>query len=125
MADNKAYSQRSIELLQQLIRFNTTNPPGNEEACILFIKGLLDDIGIETALYARTSSRPNLYARLKGRGSAPPILLQGHVDVVTTENQNWQRPPFEGLIEDGTIWGRGVLDMITPNSSYTSRKKQS
>ena len=98
-------------LLQQLIRFDTTNPPGNEAECISFINSLLTKAGIKTKILARSPERPNLVARLPGRGSAPPLLLYGHVDVVTTENQQWRHPPFEGGITDGFIWGRGALDM--------------
>jgi len=103
--------QRPAELLQRLIQFDTTNPPGNEAACISFINGLLTDAGIETTILARNSQRPNLAARLGGRGQAAPLLLYGHVDVVTTENQNWEQPPFSGAILDGYVWGRGSLDM--------------
>ncbi len=103
--------QRPAELLQQLIQFNTTNPPGNEAACIAYINNLLHQTGIETVTLARDPQRPNLIARLKGRGESPPLLLYGHVDVVTTEGQNWQQPPFEGRMVDGYIWGRGALDM--------------
>jgi acetylornithine deacetylase/succinyl-diaminopimelate desuccinylase-like protein len=103
--------QRPAELLQNLIRFDTTNPPGNERPCIQYINGLLKDAGIKTNIIARKSSRPNLIARLKGSGQAPPLLLYGHVDVVTTEGQKWTQPPFEANIVDGFIWGRGALDM--------------
>jgi acetylornithine deacetylase/succinyl-diaminopimelate desuccinylase-like protein len=103
--------QHPAELLQNLIRFNTTNPPGNECQCIQYINGLLKDAGIETTLAAKTPERPNLIARLKGEGIAPPLLLYGHVDVVTTESQHWTHPPFEGCLVDGYIWGRGALDM--------------
>jgi acetylornithine deacetylase/succinyl-diaminopimelate desuccinylase-like protein len=103
--------QRPVELLQQLIRFDTTNPPGNERECIQFINGLLRDAGIKTTLLSKSRQRPNLVARLKGEGKAPTLLLYGHVDVVTTENQKWQQPPFEANIVDGFIWGRGALDM--------------
>ncbi len=103
--------QRPVELLQNLIRFNTTNPPGNETECIEYINGLLKEAGIETAILAKTPGRPNLIARLKGTGQAPPLLLYGHVDVVTTENQKWAYPPFEARIVDDFIWGRGALDM--------------
>jgi acetylornithine deacetylase/succinyl-diaminopimelate desuccinylase-like protein len=99
------------ELLQNLIRFDTTNPPGNEVECIQYIDGLLTEAGFETTLLARTASRPNLTTRLKGQGKAPPLLLYGHVDVVTTASQNWTHPPLEGRIVDGWIWGRGALDM--------------
>ena len=103
--------QNPAALLQRLIQFDTTNPPGNEAECITFINGLLTDAGIETTLLAKSSLRPNLIARLPGQGKAPPLLLYGHVDVVTTEKQQWQYPPFEGRIQDGFVWGRGALDM--------------
>jgi acetylornithine deacetylase/succinyl-diaminopimelate desuccinylase-like protein len=98
-------------LLQHLIRFDTTNPPGDEAELIRFIAGHFNALGIETTLYEKFSNRPNLVARLKGTGSAPPLLLYGHVDVVTTEGQKWTHPPFSGDIHDGFIWGRGALDM--------------
>ncbi|MFO7558090.1 MAG: M20/M25/M40 family metallo-hydrolase [Desulfobacterales bacterium] len=103
--------QRPSELLQKLIRFNTTNPPGNEAECIQFIAEMLKDAGIQTTLLAQKAERPNLIARLEGQGNAAPLLLYGHVDVVTTDRQNWQHPPFEGKRVDGFIWGRGALDM--------------
>ncbi|MGH3071549.1 MAG: M20/M25/M40 family metallo-hydrolase [Gaiellaceae bacterium] len=99
-----------VELLQELIRFDTTNPPGNESACIDFVRAQLEEAGCETAIYAKDPARPNLVSRLQG-GKAPPLLLQGHVDVVTTAGQAWTHPPFEGRLEDGHVWGRGALDM--------------
>jgi acetylornithine deacetylase/succinyl-diaminopimelate desuccinylase-like protein len=71
----------------------------------------LTEAGIKTTILAQESEHPNLVARLSGQGKAPPLLLYGHVDVVTTENQKWQHPPFEGKIAEGFIWGRGALDM--------------
>ena len=99
-----------VELLRELLRFDTTNPPGNETACIEYIRGLLTDAGCETEIYARDAARPNLVSRLAG-GDAAPLLLQGHVDVVTTVGQKWTYPPFEARLEDGMLWGRGALDM--------------
>lgn len=104
-------SNSPVEILRQLICFDTTNPPGNEAACIQYIRELLGTAGIESSIIARTPERPNLLARLPGLGNAPPLLLYGHVDVVTTAGQNWKYPPFEGLIQDGYLWGRGALDM--------------
>jgi acetylornithine deacetylase/succinyl-diaminopimelate desuccinylase-like protein len=106
-----AISKLPASLLQQLIRFDTTNPPGNEAACISYIRDLLTEAEVPTMLLARNPARPNLIARLPGQGHAPPLLLQGHIDVVTTEHQLWQYPPFEGKEVDGYIWGRGALDM--------------
>ena len=102
---------RPAELLQKLIQFDTTNPPGNTFECISFINKLLNKSGIETKILTKSPERPNLIARLTGKGSVPPLLLYGHADVVTTENQQWRYPPFEGIIADDFIWGRGALDM--------------
>jgi acetylornithine deacetylase/succinyl-diaminopimelate desuccinylase-like protein len=103
--------ERPAELLQNLIRFDTTNPPGNELDCVNYIDTLLTGAGCETTILAKDSNRPNLLSRLKGRGDAPTLLLYGHVDVVTTAKQNWKYPPFEGRIIDDALWGRGALDM--------------
>ncbi len=103
--------QHPVELLQNLLRFDTTNPPGNEGACIAYIDGLLRSLGIETLLLEKAPRRPNLIARLRGAGNARPLLLQGHVDVVTTADQAWTHSPFAGEIVDGFLWGRGTLDM--------------
>ncbi len=109
--DNHTIYEHPVALLQNLIRFDTTNPPGDEAECVTYINDLLTAAGFETTLLASEPNRPNLIARLKGRGGAPPLLLYGHVDVVTTANQKWAYPPFEAREVDGYIWGRGALDM--------------
>jgi len=109
--DNRPIYERPVELLRNLIRIDTTNPPGNEAECIEYIKALLEEAGIATALFAKDYNRPNLIARLKGDGKSPPLMLYGHVDVVPTAKQTWKYPPFEGKIVDGYVWGRGALDM--------------
>jgi acetylornithine deacetylase/succinyl-diaminopimelate desuccinylase-like protein len=101
---------RPVELLQRLLRFDTSNPPGNERECIQWIQGLLEGIGCEVRILARDPSRPNLIARLAGRGAARPLLLQGHVDVVAARGK-WRHEPFAGEEGDGYVWGRGALDM--------------
>jgi acetylornithine deacetylase/succinyl-diaminopimelate desuccinylase-like protein len=103
--------RRPVELLQELIRFDTTNPPGDEGKCIAFIRGVLESAGCEAEVHNAVPGRPNLVSRIAGSGSAPPLLLQGHVDVVTTAGQQWTQPPFEGRLVDGFVWGRGALDM--------------
>lgn len=103
--------ERPVELLQNLIRFDTTNPPGNEVQCIRYIDDVLTAAGFETMILARDETRANLITRLSGQGQAPPLLMYGHADVVTTEGQQWTHPPFEGVVADGYVWGRGTLDM--------------
>ena len=100
-----------VGLTRDLIRLDTTNPPGQELIAIDLIERVLDEAGVSSARYENARGRPNLVARLKGRGEAPPFLLQGHVDVVTTVNQSWRHKPFGGEIVDGYLWGRGALDM--------------
>ena len=92
-----------VELLRELIRFDTTNPPGNEAACIGHVRNLLEQAGVETRIVARDDARPNLVARLRGAGEAPPLLLYGHVDVVTTAGQEWAHPPFAGELVDAFL----------------------
>jgi acetylornithine deacetylase/succinyl-diaminopimelate desuccinylase-like protein len=72
--------ERPVGLLQRLLRFDTSNPPGGERECIEWIRHLLEDRGCSVRIVARDAERPNLIARLPGAGSAPPLLLQGHVD---------------------------------------------
>jgi acetylornithine deacetylase/succinyl-diaminopimelate desuccinylase-like protein len=110
-SNNATIYERPAELLQNLIRFDTTNPPGNEAQCVAYINDLLTEAGFETNILAKNPNRSNLLARLEGRGDAPPLLLYGHADVVTTAHQEWTHPPFEGKIVDGYVWGRGALDM--------------
>lgn len=101
----------TVELLRELIRYDTTNPPGNEEACVAHIEALLRQHGIESERYEKAAGRPNLVARHAGANGGPPLVLQGHVDVVTTVGQQWSRPPFAAELADGYVWGRGALDM--------------
>lgn len=104
-------SDECTRLLQDLLRFNTTNPPGNETPCINYIAQTLHRDGIDSVVLESAPGRGNLVARLKGDGSLPPLMLFGHVDVVPAEADKWQRDPFSGDLVDGVIWGRGATDM--------------
>ncbi|HSR22394.1 MAG TPA: M20/M25/M40 family metallo-hydrolase, partial [Candidatus Eisenbacteria bacterium] len=99
------------ELLRQLIRFDTTNPPGDEGPCLEHLRGLLAGSGAGCRVLVSPGGRPNLVVRVPGRGQAPPLLVQGHVDVVTTAGQRWSHQPFGGDLVRGWVWGRGALDM--------------
>ena len=104
----------STALLQQLIRIDTSNPPGNERRAMELVKKVLADHGVDVGMVAADPERPNLIARIRGRDTAPPLLLQGHMDVVPTTGQQWRHPPFAGSVSDGFVWGRGALDMKGP-----------
>ena len=101
--------EQPVELLRDLLRFDTTNPPGDEAACIEWIADLFDVYGIDYTTYARDPDRPVIIGRVSG-GDADPLLLYGHVDVVPAEGE-WTHPPFEAVLDDGYVWGRGALDM--------------
>lgn len=109
--DWEAAGQEAVEILQRLIQFDTTNPPGNERPAAEYIRGLLGGSGIGSEILESAPGRANLVARLEGDGSAGPLLLLGHTDVVYADPDEWAYPPFGAEIHDGHIWGRGALDM--------------
>jgi acetylornithine deacetylase/succinyl-diaminopimelate desuccinylase-like protein len=101
-----------VELLAALLRFDTTNPPGNEAPCVEFLADTLRGAGVEPEILSPAPGRANLVARLPGGdGGAAPLLLNGHVDVVAAEAGRWRHPPFAGEVHDGALWGRGAVDM--------------
>ncbi len=100
-----------VPLLQDLIRFPSVNPPGGEGACVRHVADLLRRADVDPLLTGVDPERPNLVARLRGQGLAPPLLLHAHADVVPVDGQDWTHPPFEGLLLDDHIWGRGAIDM--------------
>ena len=99
------------ELLQELIRIDTTNPPGNETAAAEVLQAYLEDSGAEVELYARIPERANLVARIPGRGDGPKLLFLSHTDVVLADAAEWTADPFGGELRSGEVWGRGALDM--------------
>ena len=101
----------AVQLLQELIRIDTTNPPGNERSAALHLQKLLDSDGVETRVLDVAQGRANLYARIKGDGSRRPLILLSHTDVVMAEPQRWTVPPFSGELRNGFIYGRGAIDM--------------
>jgi acetylornithine deacetylase/succinyl-diaminopimelate desuccinylase-like protein len=103
--------QSTITYLQDLIRINTVNPPGNEIHACRYIADLFDKAGIEYQILESAPHRANLIARLKGDGSRKPLLLTSHLDVVPCEEDKWDVDPFSGVEKDGFIWGRGAVDM--------------
>src|SRR5437867_6146379 len=99
------------ELLQELIRVDTTNPPGNETAAAELLREYLEENGAHVELYARIPERANLVARIPGRGDGPSLLFLSHTDVVLADASEWSADPFGGELRDGEVWGRGALDM--------------
>jgi acetylornithine deacetylase/succinyl-diaminopimelate desuccinylase-like protein len=109
--DWPALQDEAVRLLRALIRFDTTNPPGNELLAAQFAADELRAAGYEPIVLESAPGRGNVVARLEGDGSERPLLLSGHLDVVAAEPEQWTQPPFEAAMADGFIWGRGALDM--------------
>jgi acetylornithine deacetylase/succinyl-diaminopimelate desuccinylase-like protein len=103
--------QEVTELLQELIRIDTTNPPGNETAAAELLREYLEDAGVSCELYAKIPERANLVARIPGRADGPKLLFLSHTDVVLADASEWSADPFGGELRDGEVWGRGALDM--------------
>src|SRR3712207_3463787 len=101
----------ATELLQELIRLNTVNPPGNETPAAELLRDYLEPHGVECELYAKVPERANLVARIRGRGNGPRLALLSHTDTVLADPAEWTVDPWSGEVRDGEVWGRGALDM--------------
>ena len=108
---SKKNQKETTELLADLIRFNTTNPPGNETEVAQFLADILNQEGIECEIFESALRRGSVVTRLKGTGEKPSLLLLSHLDVVAANANEWSVDPFGGIIKDGFVWGRGALDM--------------
>ncbi len=109
--DWSRYQDMAVDLMQQYLRVNTSNPPGNEIEAARFFKKIFDEHGIENEVFEFKPGRANIIARIKGNGSKRPIILLSHTDVVTAEPSSWEVDPFAAVIKNGFIYGRGALDM--------------
>jgi acetylornithine deacetylase/succinyl-diaminopimelate desuccinylase-like protein len=117
---SKELEDEAVRHLQALLRFDTTNPPGNEIAVARYVKEVLEKDGIEARIFEPFPGRGNVVARLPktlslggvGAGDGGgPLVLCSHMDVVPAERDKWRRDPFSGEIAEGCIWGRGAVDM--------------
>jgi acetylornithine deacetylase/succinyl-diaminopimelate desuccinylase-like protein len=103
--------QEAATLLQELIRLDTVNPPGNETRAAQHLRDYLERHAVACELYARVPERANLVARIPGRGDGPRLLLLSHTDTVLADPEEWQLDPWSGELRDEQVWGRGALDM--------------
>jgi acetylornithine deacetylase/succinyl-diaminopimelate desuccinylase-like protein len=104
-------ADEAVDLLRRYIRIDTTNPPGNEHLAADFVEDLLAAEGIECRRLDSAPGRTNLVAELAATSDEQPLILLHHMDVVPVEREQWSVPPFDGLVRDGYVWGRGALDM--------------
>jgi succinyl-diaminopimelate desuccinylase len=127
-----AHKKDLVDLTCRLVNIDTTVPPGlNYPKISQILASELKELGVtpnvsyipETSLRRRVSPevglkgpRPNTYATLKGEGEGPWVLLNGHVDVVPADPSGWSNDPFEPVVKNGKIYGRGAADMKGSNA---------
>src|SRR5688500_17637836 len=100
-----------LDLLSELLKIDTTNPPGNEGPAAELLEGYLKSAGLDTYIHKSSSGRPSILARIEGPTDVPALVLVSHTDVVAVERSGWSHDPFGGEETQGRMWGRGALDM--------------
>jgi len=108
--DNRSLGERTRQYLTDLIRLDTSNPPGNESKVASYLKQIADTNGIPAELLGSDPKRLNLVARLKGNGKNKPLLLMAHSDVVPAERKQWTIDPFAAEVREEFLYGRGAMD---------------
>jgi acetylornithine deacetylase/succinyl-diaminopimelate desuccinylase-like protein len=101
----------AVGLLRQLLRLDTSNPPGNERPAQELVAGRLRDAGFEVVLVEPDPERPSVVGRLRGLRPGPVLGLLSHVDTVPASPRGWNHDPWSGALEEGCVWGRGAIDM--------------
>lgn len=100
-----------LSLTKDLISFNTSDPPGHEEACAKFLGNFLEDGGFAVGYYELAQGRLSIIATITGGTDKPPLCFSGHIDTVPFDESRWSKDPLGGETADGKIFGRGTSDM--------------
>lgn len=100
-----------VGLLSDLIRIDTTNPPGNEEAAAQYLQTFLQKEGLKSEILSAAPGRASIMATIEGKERGKPVILLSHSDVVPAREEEWDVPPFGGVVRDGFVYGRGAIDM--------------
>ena len=109
--DWETTGREALSLLVELLRFDTTNPPGQEQACAEHLAAYFRSQGLNPQVLMSAPGRGNVVVRRVGNASKPPLLIGAHLDVVPADPSRWRHPPFEAEIHDGYVWARGAIDM--------------
>jgi acetylornithine deacetylase/succinyl-diaminopimelate desuccinylase-like protein len=109
--DWAAFTSETVGVFRDLLRIDTTNPPGNERPAADYIADILTREGISFERTEPAPTRASLVARLRGNGKKGPLLLNSHLNVVPVDRDEWEHDPFAAVEADGCIWGRGAIDM--------------
>jgi len=110
MPDWESVNAETVSRLQAIIRFDTTNPPGNELPLARYLESALTAEGIEVTVLEMEKNRAQVISRIRGSGAARPVILLAHMDVVGVERASWTHDPFAGEVSDGYLYGRGAID---------------
>src|SRR5579871_6238458 len=108
--DNRALGDRTRQYLTDLVRLDTSNPPGNETRVAEYLKQVADSYGIAAEVLGSDPRRLNFVARLHGNGKSRPLLLMAHSDVVPADRAQWTADPFGAEFRNGFLYGRGSQD---------------
>ena len=108
--DYRRAGTEGLEHLKAIVRLDTSNPPGNEVRVTAYLAEQLRKAGLEPQLFESEPGRGSLMVRYKGSRTQKPLLIMSHIDVVPVEKDHWSVPPFESVVKDGYLWGRGTLD---------------
>src|SRR5256886_3140167 len=131
MGSTSAMTKEAEGWLTDLIKINTTNPPGNEQVAAMYVAGVLAKEGIKAELLDLTPRRSAVVARLQRSAmaeSSRALLLVAHLDTVPVDMSRWSVDPFGGVIKDGYIYGRGAIDdkgMLAANLAVFIELKRS
>lgn len=115
---------KAVEIAKELIKFDTSGPPTQEQPCAEWIRDFLDDIGFRTTLQVVEPGRANVVGKI-GEGTEPGLVLSGHIDVVLAGDPDlWKiSGPYEPVTRDGYLYGRGACDMKGPNACMLQMAK--
>lgn len=101
----------AVDIACELVRMDSTNPPGFERACAEYCANLLKAAGLDVRMHEFDADRTGLVATLKGNGGGDPLCFTGHLDTVPFGHAEWTYPPLGAEIHDGRLYGRGTCDM--------------
>jgi acetylornithine deacetylase/succinyl-diaminopimelate desuccinylase-like protein len=129
--DTSAIAKEAQGWLADLIKINTSNPPGNEQIAALYITGILAKEGIKAEVLDMAPGRSAVVARLRSAAMADPakaLLLVAHLDTVPVDKSRWSVDPFGAVVKDGYLYGRGAIDdkgMVAANLAVFISLKRS
>jgi acetylornithine deacetylase/succinyl-diaminopimelate desuccinylase-like protein len=103
-------STTTLDILKDLIRIDTQNPPGNEHALVAYLHAWCERLDLDHTVYSYGEGRDNILIRM-GKPKGRNLVVLGHMDVVVADPESWCIPPFAGEVKDGYLYGRGTLDM--------------